>query len=83
MINNKDILTLSDGNQYGVVSKTIKDNKTYYYLVDINDNSNIKFCYEDKTQNQIKLVEIEDKDLIKELMLSFFENIKDEFKGLF
>lgn len=79
MIDTKDVLTLSDGNQYGVVSKTTKDNTIYYYLVDINDNSNIKFCYEDKNENQIELVEINDTDLIKNLILLFAKNIKDEF----
>jgi len=79
MIDVKDILTLSDGNQYGVVSKTTKDNIIYYYLVDTNDNSNIKFCYEDKTENQIELVEISDENLIKNLILSFADNIKNEF----
>jgi len=79
MIDVKDILTLSDGNQYGVVSKTTKDNIIYYYLVDTNDNSNIKFCYEDNTENQIELVEISDENLIKNLILSFADNIKNEF----
>ena len=67
MINIKDILTLSDGNQYGVVNKTTKD------------NSNIKFCYEDKTSNQIDLIEVNDKNLIENLILSFANNIKNEF----
>lgn len=78
MIDIKDIIMLSDENQYGVVSKTTKDNVVYYYLVDINDNSNIKFCYEDKSENQIELVEISDADLIKNLILSFVDNVKNE-----
>lgn len=79
MIDIRDVLTLSDGNKYGVVSKTIKDGIVYYYLVDINDNSNIKFCYEDKTPNQIDLVEVNDEKLIKSLLLSFVNNIKKDF----
>ena len=79
MIDIRDVLTLSDGNKYGVVSKTVKDNVVYYYLIDIKDNSNIKFCYEDKTPNQIDLVEVNDEKLIKDLLLSFAENIKNVF----
>ena len=78
MIDIKDVLTLSDGKQYGVVSKTTKNNIVYYYLIDINDNSNIKFCYEYKTPNQIDLVEINDEKIIKDLFLSFVNNIKGE-----
>ena len=79
MIDIKDILTLSDGNQYGVVSKTAKDNIIYYYLVDTNDYSNIKFCYEEKKANQIDLIEVSDENLIKSLLLSFADNIRNEF----
>ncbi len=79
MIDIKDVLTLSDGNKYGVVSKTTKDNKIYYYLVDTNDNSNIKFCYESRNESQIDLIEVNDEELIKSLLLSFANNIKNEF----
>ncbi len=79
MIDIKDVLTLSDGNKYGVVSKTTKDNKVYYYLVDTNDNSNIKFCYESRNESQIDLIEVNDEELIKSLLLSFANNIKNEF----
>lgn len=79
MIDIKDILTLSDGNQYGVVNKTIKNNIIYYYLVDTKNPANIKFCYEEKNNNQIELVEIEDKVLIKSLLLDFVNNIQLDF----
>ena len=78
MIDIKDLLTLSDGNQYCVASKTMKGNVTYYYLVDVKDNSSIKFCYEDKTPNQIDLVEIDDERLIRRLLISFANNIINE-----
>lgn len=75
MIDIKDVLTLSDGNQYCVVSKTVKKNIIYYYLIDIKDNSNIKFCYEDRTLDRIDLVEVDDENLIKSLLISFANNI--------
>lgn len=56
--------------------KVTKNNVIYYYLVDTKNPTNIKFCYEEKNNNQIELVEIEDKDLIKNLLLNFVENIQ-------
>ena len=69
----KDVITLSDNNEYGVVSKTIYDNKIYYYLVDINDNSNIKFLFEEGN----KLLELEDEKLIQSIIPKLLNEIKD------
>ena len=63
-INKKDLLTLDDGNEYVVVSKVSYKNREYYYIVNINDNSSIKFCYLDRDQ----LVELNDGALVKELL---------------
>ena len=45
-MNIKDLVTLSDDNEYQVISKTNYEGLVYYYLVDMNDISNIKFLYE-------------------------------------
>lgn len=68
-INNKDILTLDDNNEYVVVSKANYDNKIYYYLVDIANDKNIKFCYiyEDN------LIEVSDNELITKLLPLFLK----------
>lgn len=79
MIDIRDVITLSDNNKYGVASKAEKDNTVYYYLVDINDISNIKFCYEVISDSKLELVEVEDKQLIKKLILLFAKNIKMSF----
>ena len=70
----KDIITLDNNKEYVVVSKTNYENKTYYFLVDINDNNNIKFCYEKGSNNA--LIETENADLIKELLPIFVESAK-------
>lgn len=44
--NIKDIITLDNDKEYVIASKTNYEGKIYYFLVDVNDNSNIKFCYE-------------------------------------
>lgn len=82
MIDIKDIITLSDDNKYGVVSKTVLDGKTYYYLVDVNHHENLKFCYEKNSGNELKLVEIEDKALIQKLIPLLASEIKDEVMSL-
>lgn len=73
MIEITNLVTLSDDNEYVVVSKTVYNNVTYYYLVDINNNKNIKFLYQDNDE----LVEIEDDELIKRLLPLFLEEIKE------
>lgn len=72
-MNIKDIVTLSDDHKYQVVSKTIYEETTYYYLVDITDISNIKILYE----NIDRLTEVEDSELVSLLLPKFFYEIKD------
>ena len=74
IINIKDTLTLDDNNEYVVVSKINYESKNYYYLLDKNNFSNIKFCYEDND----KLVEINDKELVTKLLPLFVEAAKKE-----
>ena len=68
----KDVLTLDDKNKYVVVSIVNLENKSYYYLVDINNN-NVKFCYEYNNG----LVEIDDNELIRKLLPLFYNSAKD------
>ena len=77
-INIKDTLTLDDNNEYVVVSKISVDDMNYFYLIDKNDNSNLKFCYQDKDE----LVELNDKELVTRLLPLFVENAKGELEDL-
>ena len=67
----KDIITLSDDNEYVVASKASYQGKIYYYLIDKAKNENLKFCVE-KSENQ-SLIEVEDEALIQKLSPLFFE----------
>ena len=78
IINIKDTLTLDDNNEYVVVSKVNADDKNYFYLIDKNDNSNVKFCYQDNDE----LVELNDKELVTRLLPLFVENAKEELEDL-
>ena len=78
IINIKDTLTLDDNNEYVVVSKVNSEDKNYFYLIDKNDNSNVKFCYQDNDE----LVELNDKELVTRLLPLFVENSKGELEDL-
>ena len=68
----KDIITLSDDNEYVVASKINYQDSIYYYLIDKDNNKNLKFCVE-KLENQ-SLIEVEDKNLIQKLLPLFLES---------
>lgn len=72
-INIKDILSLDDNNEYVVVSKIYYNGKDYLYLVDIDNNENLKICYFDGDE----LIENNNKDLNTELLPLFFGKIKN------
>lgn len=63
-INEKNIIILDDDNQYVVVKKINIENIIYYYIIDINDFTNIKYLYE----NGNELIEIEDENIIQNLI---------------
>lgn len=67
----KDILTLSDKNEYMIVSKVIHDYKIYLCLVDIKNNKNIKLCYLDNDE----VVLIKKERLSNILVLKLLKNI--------
>ena len=77
MINLRNIITLSDDNEYIVVGKINYENIIYYYLVDINKNDNVKFCY----QKDDNLVELNDSNLIKELIPLFSKQAMEEINN--
>ena len=64
-----DTITLSDKNKYLVVSKVNHQDNTYYYLIDEENNKNIKFCLEEAETKS--LTEINDSSLIQILVPLF------------
>ena len=69
----KDVVTLEDNNKYVVASKINYEGKEYYYLVDINNPSNLMFCYSENDT----MVELDDKELTTKLLPLFYEACKD------
>jgi len=75
-IEEKDIIVLSDDNQYVVIKKVNINNINFYYVSDINDKGNIKFLYEDGNE----LVEIENKNTFDNVLEKMFNDIDlDDF----
>lgn len=68
-----DVVTLEDDNEYVVNSKVEYEGKTYYYLRDINDIQNFKFCYE----KEDSMIEFNNTDLSAKLLPLFVEAAKD------
>lgn len=73
----KDLITLNDNNKYVVVSKALYDSKNYFFLLDINNDTNIKFCYLDNNE----LVESEDKTINTNLLKLFYETAKNSLEN--
>lgn len=79
----QDIITLSDENKYVVASKVNLNNSIYVYLVDINNNKNLKFVEIEQDGFLSELDSDIDKELIKQLIPLFYNNsIKDIGKML-
>ena len=72
----KDIIKLADNNSYVVCSRTEFQGITYFYLIDLENNENIKFVQEVQRDNKTVVIEVEDKDLLQTLLPLFYENAK-------
>lgn len=67
----RDLITLDDKNKYVVASKTNYENRTYYLLVNSNDMSDVKFCYEKGIDSA--LLESNDKEINQKLLPLFLK----------
>ena len=66
------IITLDDDNKYVIVNKVVIKNINYYYLIDINNVKNVKFCREERVGETIILKEITDKEVITNVIRVFY-----------
>ena len=72
MLNQCEILTLSDNKKYSVVYATELNSKNYVYLIDQDDYTNTMFCEYDNIDG---LEEVVEPDIIEQLMIKFNENM--------
>jgi len=71
MINQGEMLTLSDNKKYSVVFTTKYNNTNYVYLIDQDDYTNTMFC---KYDNANGLEEVIDESLIEILLILFSQS---------
>jgi hypothetical protein len=70
MMDMQDVVTLSNGSKYVVISKIILDNQVYYFLINEDNQEDIKFVLELENNG---LRPIEDNNLINKLAPLFLE----------
>ena len=70
-IEKNDLITLSDSNKYIVINKVNYNDIDYYYIADINNTENLKFCYIIDDE----LVIVNDSDLLITLVRLFGEKM--------
>ncbi len=66
----RDTLTLNGKDKYVVAGKITYKDDTYYYLVSLNNELDVKFCLHNKN-NITSLTEVIDPDIIEELLPLF------------
>ena len=69
MLKVKDTIILEDNNEYVVVFKTTINDLIYYYLIDLNNDLNIKFCYE----KDDCLIETKDPEIITKIITAIVQ----------
>lgn len=74
MLEQGEILKLSDNKEYVVVSSLNIDNETYVYLVEGDNNFNFMFC---KYENN-KLKKVTDSDMVETLLMLFKKKVSDK-----
>lgn len=75
----KDVITLDGKEKYVVASKANYQNKIYYLLVNENNVSDVKFCYE-KGNNV--LVDSEDEGINQKLLPLFLKASREAIKDI-
>lgn len=71
------LIKLNNEEEYLVVSIAYKENIRYFYLVNILNNEDMKFCMEKVEDSMIKLIEVTGSDNIEELLPLFTEDIQE------
>lgn len=72
MLNQGEVLTLSDNRKYSVVYATELNSKNYVYLIDQDDYTNTMFCEYD---NNNGLEEVVEPEILELLMTKFKEDM--------
>ena len=74
MLEQGEILTLSDNKKYTVVASQMVDNINYVYIIDQDDYTNFMFCKYDNNE----LEEVIDEQLVEKLMVIFNNSLNNQ-----
>ena len=74
----KDIITLEDNKRYIVSAKINYEEKDYYYIQDVENIENIKFCEHEKSDNS--MIILDDPDLFDILLPLFGKRAEELLK---
>ena len=78
MLEQGEIVTLSNKEEYAVVSSIDFEGKNYVYLMDTDNYKNFKFCmFKDE-----KLYVVQDSELIKKLIVKFNTDLKNNIGNI-
>lgn len=78
MIEQGELLTLSNDKEYAVVSSITYDGANYVYLLDTDTYKDYKFC---KFENDVLKV-VKDEELLKTLITKFNYDLKDNLVNM-
>ena len=78
MLEQGEIVTLSNKEEYAVVSSIEYEGKKYVYLMDLENYKNFKFCLHEGN----KLYVVQDSELIKKLVIKFNTDIKNNIGNI-
>lgn len=79
MLEQGELLTLSNDKEYAVVSSIIYQGANYVYLLDTDTYKDYKLCkYEDEN-----LIVVKDEDLLKTLITKFNLDLKNNVSNIF
>ncbi len=78
----QDVITLSDKNRYVVASKVNYNDSTYVYLVDIDNNTNLKFAELEENNSLSELDSVRDEELINQLIPLLYNSSKGDIENM-
>lgn len=71
----QDIITLADDKKYMIMSKANKDDITYMFLMNVDNDKDFKFCNLDENK---KLFEIKNQDKITDIAPLLYKSLLEE-----
>lgn len=75
---NHRIVTLENNNKYFVLQELTEEEKKYCLILNIDNENDIKIMEEEKEENGLSLIDINDEELLKKLSEKFKVSIKKE-----